>query len=118
MRDYFEELKGNYVNDYLTKQPKKAEAIANAKRDGVAVILPNSNNRALIIADDSAVYLQSYDTMILKATETAEGVLICKMWNGYSKTTLKHVNEFMTKYTGAVNTFNKKEWEQFEEAIF
>ena len=114
MSNYFESLKGDYRHDYLTETPKKADVIANAKKDGVVTFLPDSNNRAVVIVNDVATYLQSYDTLILKVTRNADGVTITKLWDGYSKTTIKHINEFMKTYTGAVNTFNKKEWEAFD----
>lgn len=113
--DYFETLKTNVRNDYLMMNPKKADVIENAKKEGVSVILPNSNNRALAIFNNTAKYLQSYDTLILKVEYIGDKIKITKLWNGYSKTTMKHINEFMKPYTGAENTFNKKEWEAFKE---
>lgn len=114
--DYFESLKTNYRNDYLTGSPKKADVLKNAKKDGVSVIIPNSNNRAIAIFNGTSKYLQSYDTLILKVDY--EKRTITKLWDGYSVTTLKHVNAFMQEYTGALNTFNKKAWEAFESMDF
>lgn len=107
---YFESLKGDR-NDYLKKQPTKAGVISASRIDGKKEILKDSNNRALKITTPDAVYLQSYDTLIL---EVKNGV-IKKLWFDYSVTTLKHINTFMEVYTGSINTFNKKEWENFKE---
>ena len=111
--NYFDNITNNF--GYLFEAPKKAQVLENAKREGVSVILPNSNNRALAIFNNTAKYLQSYDTLILKVEYFGDKIKISKLWDGYSKTTLKHVNEFMQQYTGALNTFNKKEWEAFHE---
>ena len=89
---------------WLDKQPSKKEALNNAKRRGDAVILPESNNRALIITDGKRSYLQSYDTVILMYQD---GKLF-KLWNDYSKTTLKHINTFLSMQ--GLKTLNKKEW--------
>lgn len=107
---YFESLKSNYRNDYLTAQPTKAGVLNNQAITGKAEILKDSNNRALKIENENGIFLQSYDTLILKVVDGQ----IIKMWDGYSVTTLKHINTFLEAYTGCTNTFNKKEWEKFE----
>lgn len=77
--------------------------------DGRVVILPDSNNRAVTIDDGTKIYLQSYDTLILSVdTFTGE---IKKMWDGYSVTTLKHINTFLA---GFGLKFNKKSWIDFK----
>lgn len=98
---YYESLK-NYYNEYLTSAPRKREAINNALRAGDVSILPNSNNRALIIDTPEKIYLQSYDTLILE-TDKKTGVTV-KLWGGYSFTTLKHINEFLK------SNINKSQW--------
>ena len=100
--NYYQSLSCGH--DYLLKQPAKKEALNNAKRRGDAVILPESNNRALIITDGKTSYLQSYDTVILMYQD---GKLF-KLWNDYSKTTLKHINTFLSMQ--GLKTLNKKEW--------
>lgn len=109
---YFESLKTyEYGSDYLMKSPRKNEVIENARIDGRAVILPNSNNRALIIENDNHIYLQSYDTLILDVDKTM-GTLK-KLWSGYSVTTLKHINEFTKRYS---MRFCKRSWLDFDNA--
>ena len=105
--NYFYSI-SHYANGYLTETPKKQAVINNAKIDGRVVILPDSNNRAVTIDDGEKIFLQSYDTLILSVnTFTGE---IVKMWDGYSVTTLKHINAFLA---GFGLQFNKKTWEQF-----
>lgn len=99
---YFATLTNAY--GWLNKQPTKKEALKNAKRRGNAVILPGSNNRALIITDGKTSYLQSYDTMILMYQD---GKLF-KLWDDFSKTTMKHINTFLSMQ--GLKQLNKKEW--------
>lgn len=97
------------TNDYLTKQPTKREALINNQIAGKTTILPNSNNRAITIATDNEIFLQSYDTIILSLnTNTGE---IKKLWDGFSTTTLKHINEFLSAFG---LSFNKKSWLAFK----
>lgn len=107
--NYFESLQTNIYNDYLMEAPKKQAVIRNAKIDGRAVILPDSNNRAVTIDDGTKIYLQSYDTLILSVdTFTGE---VKKLWDGYTVTTLKHINTFLA---GFGLNFNKKTWLNFK----
>ena len=103
---YFESLKTDYRHDYLTSAPRKREVIENALRAGGVSILPNSNNRAVVIDTPEKRYLQSYDTLILE-TDKATGATV-KLWGGYSVTTMKHINEYLYKYGG--RGLSKKAW--------
>lgn len=108
---YFETLKTYLYNDYLSGNPKKSEVIANANTPGNVAILPNSNNRAIIIDDNDNIYLQSYDTIVLILEKKNKKIV--KKWDGYSVTTLKHINEFLKVFSGV--QFNKKSWLNFSE---
>lgn len=110
MKNYFDSITSDQ-SDYLIKQPKKADVLNNAKIAGNVSILGGSNNRALVIKDGNTVYLQSYDTIIL-SVDISTGT-IKKMWDGYTATTLKHVNAFLKGFNGL--QFNKKSWENFTE---
>lgn len=109
---YFKEISTNDpARDYgyLTTAPRKNEVLNNAKIDGKTAILANSNNRAITIKTRNKIYLQSYDTLILSVdTKTGE---IKKLFNGFSVTTLKHINEFLQGYN---LSFNKKTWLNFK----
>lgn len=108
MKNYFDSI-SHYANGYLTETPKKQAVIMNAKIDGRVCILPNSNNRAVTIDDGTTLFLQSYDTLIL-SIDTFTGK-VTKLWDGYSVTTLKHINEFLQ---GFGLSFNKKSWLEFD----
>ena len=110
MKNYFDSITSDR-NDYLIKQPKKADVINNAKIAGNVSILGGSNNRAVVIKDGNTVYLQSYDTIVL-SVDILTGK-IKKLWDGYTATTLKHVNAFLKGFNG--QQFNKKAWENFTE---
>jgi len=98
---YYESISNEY--GWMAENPKKAEAIKNAAVAGIVRVLSDSNNRAVTIETEKEIFLQSYDTLILvKDKATGE---VKKLWNGYSKTTLKHINTFL----GA--NLNKKQWE-------
>ena len=107
MNNYFENISG--ANGYLTETPTKRNVLQNAKIDGYTAILPNSNNRALTIAVDNEIYLQSYDTLILSVNTTTGDIK--KLFSGYTATTLKHINEFLRGYG---LSFNKKSWLDFK----
>lgn len=98
---YFESI-ADYKNGWMTETPKKAEVIANAAVTGTVRLLGGSNNRAVTIETEKEIFLQSYDTLIL-AKDKATGE-IRKLWNEYSKTTLKHINLFLG------TNYNKKDW--------
>ena len=100
--NYYQSLSCGH--DYLLKQPAKKEALKNAKRRGFSVILPKSNNRALIIEDGKTLYLQSYDTVVLMYQDGK----ITKLWDSYSRTTMKHINTFLS--TQSLKQLSKKEW--------
>ena len=110
MKNYFDSITSDR-NDYLIKQPKKADVLNNAKIAGNVSILGGSNNRAVVIKDGNTVYLQSYDTIVL-SVDILTGT-IKKLWDGYTATTLKHVNAFLKGFNG--QQFNKKTWENFTE---
>ena len=105
MNNYFNSITDKY--GYLTKSPKKSAALNNAAISGNVSVLENSYNRALVIYTEKAVYLQSYDTIVLEVKNNR----ICKLWYGYSVTTLKHVNEFLSRYG---KQLNKKQWLDLE----
>lgn len=105
--NYFENLKTNYCNDYLTSAPTKQGAINNNKIEGVVKVLEDSNNRAITITKDNKIYLQSYDTVVLCYDTTTS--TIKKMWEGYSVTTMKHINKFIENFTN-LKSLNKKSW--------
>ena len=111
MNDYFESITSYYFGKgWLNTTPKKSAVVNNAKVAGNVSILGGSNNRAIIIKNGDTIYLQSYDTLILKADIRTGRVE--KLWNDYSATTMKHINAFMSGFNGM--TFNKAAWLAFK----
>lgn len=48
--------------------------------------------KAKVIEKDGETLLQSYDTIVCKIDKNGEFV---RMWDGYSATTIRHVNSFL-----------------------
>lgn len=61
-------------------------------------------DKAIIIEDGNKRILQSYKTKVL---EYANGKLF-RLWNGWSTTTAKHINSFLTAY--GLPKLTKKQW--------
>lgn len=70
--------------------------------------LEECNNRAIVIPVEDGYILQSYYT---KVASIRNGEFF-KLWNGYSNTTLKHINAFR-HYFGMV-ALSKREWIELE----
>lgn len=73
-----------------------------------------ANNRAYYRYNGKSIELKSYDTVVFEYnTETGEFI---RRWDGYSATTLKHVQMFVCHIIGEQyrrnTTFGKKNWEQ------
>ena len=62
--------------------------------------------KAKVITTEKARYLLSYDTIICRLSFGGE---FRKLWDGWSATTAKHINDFM-RFTRFGCGFNKKEW--------
>ena len=60
--------------------------------------------KAKVIESENKSELQSYDTIVCKI----EKGKFVKLWNGYSVTTLNHVNDFRRLF--GLSAINKKEW--------
>ena len=68
-------------------------------------------NKAHIITSDNSpvIQLKSYNTIVLEYnTDTQQ---LTKLWNGYSRTTQKHIIDFVRQYTTLNVTPNKKWWD-------
>lgn len=59
----------------------------------------------VIEQDNGEKVLQSYNTWVCKITSCGEFV---RMWNGYSVTTMRHVNSFLSFY--GINGGGKNWW--------
>lgn len=65
--------------------------------------------KAIVTELDGSKTLTSYTTNVARIDK--EGHFI-KLWNGYSATTMNHVNAF--RIMNGLNTLSKKEWESME----
>lgn len=113
MKHYFANLEHSWRTraEYLIEQPPKREVLKNGNIDGATALLPGSNNRAITIHNGNYIYLQSYDTIILSVN--VKSGKLCKYWNDYSVTTMKHINDFLRIFADG-QKFNKKEWLAFK----
>lgn len=62
--------------------------------------------------EDGTIILQSYQTDVLKI----ENGNLIKLWDGYSVTTMNHINDFCRQF--GYPTFNKKSWLNFDNEKF
>lgn len=63
----------------------------------------------VIYNDNGSVSLKSYDTIVC----TIKDGNFVKLWDGYSATTMKHINDFRMMFN--LPTLNKKEWDKLSE---
>lgn len=62
--------------------------------------------KAYVLQDEKGnFYLQSYDSVVCGVING----IFKKFWDGYSRTTQKHVNDF--RKANGMDTLNKKDWE-------
>lgn len=62
--------------------------------------------KATIFEDHDFIVLKSYDTNVV-AIDKHENKIV-RLWCGYSATTQKHINDFLTQ--NGFNRLSKKEW--------
>ena len=79
------------------------------KKNRGAFTLEGFGNRALVIPTNDGYILQSYYTEVAKIKNTGEFI---KLWDGFSVTTLKHINAFR-EFAG-MDTISKREWIEME----
>ena len=63
--------------------------------------------RTFVIGE--TVFLQSYNTIVCSIDKSGE---VKRYWEGYSNTTMRHVNEFLKQY--GIDKSGKKYWESLE----
>lgn len=63
--------------------------------------------KALYATKDKETWLASYNTLVCYLTINGQFV---KLWDDYSRTTMKHINSFRQKFGYPV--ISKKEWEE------
>ena len=67
--------------------------------------------------DNDTITLRSYNTDVCRIVNHANGFRFEKLWNGYSATTMRHVNEFIDQFTTSSfsqKSGGKKWWDSLE----
>lgn len=109
----FEHYNGYYCSTYMDGDDIKElrQEIKKNKKDNAGIVLDDFNNRAVIIPTNNGYILKSY------YTEVAEirGAKFIKLWNGYSNTTLKHINAFRKYYNFPM--ISKREWIELKSGV-
>ena len=104
-----------YMSAEENKRYLKGENARFSVLDGETVTeifdLPAYNQKsyygkAKVICTNKARYLLSYDTIICRLSFGGE---FRKLWDDWSATTAKHINDFM-RFTSFWRGFSKKEW--------
>ena len=79
-------------------------------------LTPSSHDRvksfygkAKVIEKDGETILQSYDTIVCKIDKNGK---LVRMWNGYSATTMRHINAFIELFE--ISGGSKKWWDSLE----
>lgn len=103
-----------YPNRYMKSQDIKdlRQEYKAIKAGENAYSLEGFGGRALIIPDGNKLILRSYYTDVCEFDLKTEK--FTKTWNGFSVTTLKHINIFRRFL--ALNTLSKREWIELEVA--
>lgn len=104
-----------YPNRYMSNQDIKdlRQEYKGIKAENKGYALDGFGGRAIIKIDhDGSLILQSYYTDVCRYNPKTD--IFEKTWNGFSVTTLKHVNIFRRFL--ALNTLSKREWIELEVA--
>lgn len=78
--------------------------------------------KAHVIYDhnDDTITLRSYDTDVCRIVNKRSGFVFEKLWDGYSATTMRHVNEFIEQYTPysfSSKSGGKKWWDSLKVGV-
>jgi len=98
-----------YPNRYMSNQDIKdlRQEYKAIKTSNKGYMLDGFGGRAIIKIDhDGSLILQSYYTDVCRYNPKTD--IFEKTWNGFSVTTLKHINIFRRFL--ALNTLSKREW--------
>lgn len=66
--------------------------------------------KAYVLKDGNNLFLRSYNTIVCGIVN---GKFI-RYWDGYSSTTMKHVNDFRVQHE--LNRLSKKDWDEIQVA--
>lgn len=95
-----------YMNKNDMHELRAEQKTDIAKYNGIKI-----DTRAVVLKYDcDCVLLKSYKTIVAAII----GTQFVKLWDGFSVTTLKHINQFLSAYNGA--TVNKRAWIEMDTA--
>lgn len=102
-------------NNYYKNYYKIDSSLVYGERINEVFELPATKQKsyygkANVIVTDKARYLLSYNTIICRLSFGGE---FRKLWNDWSATTAKHINDFMV-FTRFGKGFNKKQWTELD----
>jgi len=104
-----------YPNRYMKPDDIKElrQEYKEIKHNGKAYSLEGFGNRALIIPNGNELILRSYYTDVCRYNLETDTFI--KTWDGFSVTTMKHINIFR-QFLG-MNTLSKREWIELNEEV-
>lgn len=102
-------------NNYYKKGENAMFTTVNGEKvteifDLPATTQKSYNSKAKVIVTQEGKYLLSYNTIVCGVL--SNGCFV-KLWDDWSSTTAKHINDFM-RVVHCGNGFNKKEWNKLE----
>lgn len=103
----FEKYNGWHTTRYMDSNDIK-DLRKDLRKEKNSFTLDGFNNRAVVIKTEDGWILRSYYTEVAKMYQ---GKFI-RLWDGYSNTTLKHINAFRS-YLGLPG-LSKREWIEME----
>lgn len=71
----------------------------------IATLQRSYYGKAYVRTEDGKIILTSYDTDVVMIDENNN---VVRLWSGYSRTTAKHVNDFLIQH--GHTPLNKKQW--------
>ena len=72
----------------------------------------------VIIDRDNDIYtLRSYDTDVCRVRYLNSGFVFEKLWDGYSATTMRHINDFVYQYCDRNYGGGKKWWDSLKVGV-
>lgn len=90
--EYRKNIQGFYsYNFWDSLNPYEEKELRKDIKNRTGYMLPNSNYRASVRPTENGLILTSYYTDVLEL----ENGKIFRLWDGYSKTTAKHINIFL-----------------------
>lgn len=98
----------DYLNNSEVSELKK-DVTRRAKKEGTEVLEGTNKKATITWSEDGTIILTSYYTDVLDVLP--DGTIV-KRWDGYSATTMRHINALMAKLN--LPLISKREWVMME----